>query len=262
MTVRRFVLALLSVAVASAIARADFSIPQTWTRPTATGSNATFQGWETFTSPTGPNAPQSVTGPAFGGAGNWAPINPGGTANAFDSNAPANGSFITSGGNIYNPAGLVAPRAIVPNNIDLTAGVNNSGWTTLVFQIRTQGGVLDLSSGRLNGNITPVSSAITFNQPISGGFGGIIRDYWLQFQVPGNADSYQFDISPMESSVSFDRFAVDTVWNPSASTQAEAFFEPLPGAAVPEPSTWAMIGLVGISAGVIGYRRYRLQLSL
>jgi hypothetical protein len=262
MTLRRYYVSLFVLAVGTLAVQADFFLPTTWTRPAASGTNNTFQGWEIFTSATGPNAPQTVPGPAFGGAGNWAPINPGGTANAFDSNAPGNGSFVTGGGNIYNPAGLVAPRAIVPNNIDLTAGTNNAGWTTLVFQLRTQGGVLDINSGRLNGTIVPVSVAVPFNQPISGGFGGVVREYWLQFQVPGNADTYQFDIAPLETSVSFDRLAVDTAWNPTAASQGEAFLEPTPLSAVPEPATWAMIGLVAAAAGVVAYRRHRLQVNL
>lgn len=256
MPVRRFVLTLLCLAAITAAAQADFYIPLTWTRPTATGTNATFQGWESFTSTTGPNAPQVVNGPGFGGAGSWSPINSGGVANVFDPGAPANGSFITSGGNIYNPAALVNPRAIVPN---VTAGTG-TGWTTLIFQVRTQGNALDLSSALLNGTVIPVSSAIVYTEPL-GGFGGTLRDYWIQFQVPGNAASYQFDINAVESSVSLDRFAVDTVWDPTATNQSEAFFELIPGSAVPEPSTWALIGLVGIGAGVVSYRRKRLKLS-
>ncbi len=259
MTVRRFVLTLLCLAAVTAAAQADFYIPLTWTRPTATGTNATFQGWETFSSTTGPNAPQVVPGPAFGGVGNWSPINSGGVANVFDSGAPANGSFITGGvtGNIYSMAGLVNPRAIVPN----VTGGTASGWTTLIFQVRAAGNALDMSSALLNGTVAPVSSAIVYTEPL-GGFGGFRRDYWFQFQVPGNAASYQFDINAVESSVSLDRFAIDTVWNPAATNQSEAFFELTPGSAVPEPSTWALIGLVGIGAGVVSYRRKRLKLSV
>lgn len=257
----RLLLIVLALAACSTAVQADFFAPTVWSRPTTTGSNATFQGWDIFSSTTGPNAPHLVSGPAFGGTGNWSPINPGGTANALDSNAPGNGAFVTGSGNIYSPAGLVAPRAIIPNNIDLTAGANNSGWTTLIVQLRTQGNVLDLASGRLNGNLSPVSSVVTSNQPISGGFGGFIREYWLQFQVPGNADTYQFDINPADVSVSFDRLAVDTIWNPSAGNQDDAFLEPTPGSAVPEPTTWALLGVTVVCAGVIGYRRRRQQLA-
>lgn len=253
----RIRLSLLIAATACSMAQADFFAPTVWARPTTTGTNATFQGWETFSSTTGPNAPQPVPGPAFGGAGTWSPMNPGGVANAFDSNAPGNGAFITSGGNIYSPTGLVAPRAFIPNNIDLTAGTNNNGWTTLIVQLRTQGSFLDLESGRINGTVAPVSAVITYNQAAGGGFGGTIRDYWLQFQLPGNADSYQFDILPLGTSVSFDRFAVDTIWNPTAGSQEEAFLEPPPASAVPEPAAWAMMGLTGLAAAGVGYVRNR-----
>lgn len=256
----RSLISLLAVStLLTTVARADFYLPHTWTRPTTTGTNGTFQGWEVFSSTTGPNAPQVVPGPAFGGAGSWSPINPGGTANVFDSSAPGNGSFITSGGNIYSPGGTVTPRAIVPNNIDLTGGTNNSGWTTLIFQIRTQGSFLNISTATLNDTIQPVSSAITYNQIIPGGFGGFIREYWIQFQVAGNADSYKFDIGTAETSVSLDRFAVDTIWNPAAANQQQAYLDPTPLSAVPEPSTWALCGMTALIGGGVYYRRHRRQ---
>ncbi|MFT3881131.1 MAG: hypothetical protein QM703_15895 [Gemmatales bacterium] len=257
MLLSRYVYTLALSAMAAGISFADFYAPTAWTRPTATSTVATFQGWETFSSVTGPNAPQIVPGPAFGGAGNWAPFNLGGTANAFDSSAPGNGAFVTGGGNIYSFAAPVTPRVIVPNNLDLTAGTNNSGWTTLIFQVRTQGSVLDITTGRLNGTILPVSSEIIYDQVIPGGFGGNVRDYWLQFQVAGNADSYQFDISGPDSSVSFDRMAVDTIWNSSAQNQSQAFLEATPLSAVPEPSTWALCGITLLIGSAVKYRQYR-----
>lgn len=264
-SIRTLFSVLAVTALAASVAHADFYIPLTWTRPVTTGTNGTFQGWETFSSPTGANAPQTVPGPAFGGAGSWSPINPGGTANVFDSSAPGNGSFVTSGGNIYSPGGTVTPQAVVPNNIDLTAGTNNSGWTTLIFQIRTQGNFLNIATGQLFDTsapgvvYSPVSTAVTLNQIIPGGFGGFIREYWLQFQVPGNADVYQFNISTIDTSVSLDRFAVDTIWKPTAANQDEAFLEPTPLSAVPEPSTWALCGMTALIGGGVYYRRYRRQ---
>lgn len=253
----RSLFSLIALASSSVLAHADFYAPTVWSRPTASSTVATFQGWDVFTSHVGPNAPHTVSGPAFGGVGSWVPINIGGVANAFDSNAPGNGSFVTGSGNIYSPAGTVTPRAIVPNNLDLTAGTNNSGWTTLIVQIRTQGSFLDITTGRLNGSILPVATEIIYNQIIPGGFGGFVRDYWLQFQVPGNADFYQFDISTLETSVSFDRIAVDTVWNPTALNQGDAFLEPTPLSAVPEPSTWALCGLTALIGACVSYRNYR-----
>lgn len=262
MSIRRLFVTLSILSLLQSSVRGDFYAPTVWSRPTTTGTNATFQGWEFFSTATGPNAPGTVPGPAFGGSGSWAPINPGGTANAFDSSAPGNGAFVTGGGNIYSPSGIVTPRIAIPNNIDLTAGNNSSGWTTLIVQIRTLGSVLDINTARLNGTIAPVISGITLDSPISGGFGGFIREYWMQFQVAGNADSYQFDLGGVETSVSWDRAAVDTIWNPTAANQGQAFLEPFPGAGVPEPSTWALIGIATLGAGGFVLRRHLQQRKL
>jgi hypothetical protein len=261
-------LSFLSLAlVASSIdfARADFVLIDTangygWNRPTASGTNATFQAWETFGSIGGPNAPQTVFGVGsgdpsvissglpnanlgFGGpAGNtWTTINSGGTPNAFDSSSATSNAFLTSGGNIYSPSGQVTPRLEIPNNLDGLTGTQLGGTTTIVLQVRTQGSLPSLPSFSLldpftNLSFTPTATSVLASAA-GGGFGGTVQDLLVRFDAPGNADLYRLDFSPVSSSLSFDRAAVDTFYSP---------------AAVPEPSSAL---LLAASALVLRRRR-------
>ncbi len=201
---------------------------QAWNRPATASAIATYQGWETFSSPTGPNAPQTLPGPAFGGvaSNSWAAVNAGGVADVFDSSNATSGSFITSTGNIYSPAGFVTPRVVVPNNLDGVAGHNPNGWTTLILHVRAAGGLLDFDQFTLNGSIAPVATALIATAVVPG-LGN--RQTWaVEFKVPGNADVYTFDIIPRGTSLSFDRVAVDTIWNSSATNEAAAYDITLP----------------------------------
>ena len=59
--------------------------------------------------------------------------------------------------------------------------------------------------------------------------------------------------------MSLDRIAVDTVWKPTAANQSEAFLEPTPLSAVPEPTTWALLGLTGLVGAGVQWLRIRRQ---
>jgi hypothetical protein len=195
-----------------------------WDRPTASNPNpnATFQAWENFSSANGPNAPATVPGPAFGGVAgdNWTPINPDGTANVFDSGWPATGAIVTGGGNIYAPGGAMAPRIVVPNNIDGVAGDNTSGYTTIFAQVRYLGTEIDPDSVLLNGSIPPTEFALISRT----GSGMGATDTWaFEWRVPGNADVYTIDFAATDAHMSLDRISVDTIWNPTATSDAEAF---------------------------------------
>ncbi|WP_254508784.1 cadherin domain-containing protein [Anatilimnocola floriformis] len=196
-----------------------------WDRPTAANPNpnATYQGWEVFATTGGPNAPgATLPGPAFGGStgDSWAPINPGGTANAFDTTAATDGAFVTGGGNIYSPTGVVTPRIVVPNNIDGVAGNNANGYTTILVQVKNGGTELNPDSIFLNGTVSPTEYALIART----GSGMGASDTWaFEFVVPGNADQYTIDFAARESSFSLDRVSVDTIWNPTATSAAQAF---------------------------------------
>lgn len=252
---------------ATSPAKADFVLDLNvngyiWNRPTAVGGAATFQAWETFTSVTGPNAPQTVQGVGtglgatmstgvantmlgFGGpAGSvWTTINAAGLPNAFNSDPAAiANSFLTSGGNIYSPTAIVSPRITIPNNIDGVAGNQIDGVTNFILQIRTLG-LPDLSSFRLTDpvsgtQLTPVSSAVELGTlSFNNGFGlSTYYDHLVRFQAAGNADVYQIDFTTAETSLSLDRIAVDTFFTPTS---------------VPEPTSFALLVL----ASAIAYRR-------
>lgn len=200
----------------SAPAMADFVVPDsnnyTWTRGVTT--NSAYAQWEVFTSTAGPNTPSvgSFASGAFGvGAPNW---------NTFDRNAF---SFVTGGGNIYSPAGVVAPQVDIPN-FGLGAGYA----TTILIQVRTQGTEIDLASV-LVGGIAPVQTTELFRQPL-GGPGGFIVDTLYRFEVSGNTSGYTAQFQALGSSLSLDRVAVDTF------------------TAVPAPSAVALLGLGGLVA--------------
>jgi PEP-CTERM motif len=245
--------------LSGSVCRADFVLDLNvngilWNRPTATGGPATFQAWETFSSVSGPNAPQTVQGVGtgvgsivstgvanallgFGGSAGavWSTVNSAGVPNAFNSDpaAMAN-SFLTSGGNIYSPSAIVSPRITIPNNIDNTAGNQIDGVTNFVLQVRTIG-LPDLNSFRLtdptNGSLlAPVSPIVQLGTlSFNNGFGtSTYYDHLVRFQASGNADLYQIDFTSAGTSLSLDRIAVDT------------FFSP---ASIPEPSSLFLIGI-------------------
>lgn len=226
----------IAVIVLTALSlRADFIAPTAanfgWERPTVVGGTATFQAWETFASLAGPNAPQTVFGTgtpastvtytppatnnqAFGGdAGTiWNTINPG------VPNVSITGTgtfFLTSGGNIYSPTDLVAPRIVIPNNIDGVTGSNPNGSTTLLLQLRLLGETFNPVTMRLDDTIEPTSATLLAMTSL-GGFGGTLRDYAIRFDVPGNADQYTISFTATGPSMSLDRIAVDTNWNATA----------------------------------------------
>lgn len=234
-------------------ALADFILVNTsngyaWDRPTLPGGNATFQAWETFTSTTGPNAPQTVegidlppngmsigaanTGKGFGGPTGtiWNPVNAAGLANVFESVDAAN-VFLTSGGNIYSPSLSLFPRFTIPNNIDGIPGNQLNGLTSIVLQLRTIGTIPNLNSFLLTDPISgtqigPSSPVLNIGSvTINGGPGGTLayNDYLVRFEAFGNADLYTIDFASSGSSMSLDRVAVDTYFNPSVN--------------VPEPGT-------------------------
>jgi uncharacterized repeat protein (TIGR01451 family) len=199
-----------------------------WDRPTSASAVATYQGWETFSSTTGPNAPQTLPGPDFGGktGQTWPTVNAAGTPNAFDSSAPGNGSILTSTANIYSPSTVVTPRVIVPNNLDGVPGNNPSGWTTILLQLRAAGQLLDQDSVKLDGSILPVDRTLLATLDIPGL--GARQSWAFEFQVPGNADSYTLDFAGAGTSFSFDRVAVDTIWKSDAANQTDAYSLALP----------------------------------
>lgn len=221
---------------------AAFSPPTMWAR--SVDGRSTYQEWDKFVAPAGPNPPNSPNVP-LGASVDAAPFNPNGVADVVESSGA---SFITSGGNIYSPTAVTDFDVSVPN---FGAAAT---WTTVLVQLRTQGSLLDVSAVRVTGGGGPyaaVDSALLFSQAL-GGFGGVLEDRWFEFHLPGNAGAYLVEFHAAESSMSLDKLAIDTVWT-SAATPID---EPNP---VPEPGAIALLagGTLAALAWRLGARRRR-----
>lgn len=205
-----------------------FVQPSGWARPlddaTAAVARTTFQEWNIFTTAAGPNAPDV------------AEVNPSGTADAFDSNAGSpptgSGAFVTSGGNIYSPAGVIKPRIIIPQP--------NAGpgyFTEVLLQVKVLGS--DIATGDLTVDGVPIAtlgnySYAELSRVELGGLGGFAVEHLWAFTLPGNPASFSVLIPNGATSVSLDRVAVDTF------------------AVVPEPAVAAVLAVA-----MLGLRRRR-----
>lgn len=201
-----------STSFAAAILPAGFTQPA-WGRPTsevaADAAKISYQLWDVFSSLT-VNAPD---GPSYNKAG---------VANAFDSNAPASGAFVTSSGNIYSPTGVIRPRVVVP--LQTISG----GQVELLVQIESNGSDISTSGLTVNGtsfaSLANAKYAELKRVPL-GGMGGASVDHAWTFTLPttGIAD------------MTFD-------WNATSSSLGALTVDTH---AVPEPAALSLIGLAG-----------------
>lgn len=201
---------------------AAFVTPTNWTRPadaaSATATLTTYQEWNVFTSPGGPNAPDVAN------------INPNSIAPNLANIADSSGaSFVTSGGNIYSPTAPIIIEAQVPQY-----GLTGDFATSVVFQVRTLGSELNYDGVRLNYNdgTGDQSIAALSRQELSrvalGGFGGSRVETLFVFDVPAAPSSFRFAFQAAEDSVSLDSVAIDTQT-----------------VAVPEPASVGLLAMVG-----------------
>lgn len=215
----RFVLvAGLALAGIASSASAEFITPDAgtfgWER--GTSGLSTYAEWNFFTSSTGPNAPD--VGSFLGGT-----LAVGAAAfNVFDANALESGSFVTGGGNIYSPSGILGPQ------IEFGGfGLGDGYVTTVLLQIRTLGTELDFDTLSINGTTAPTAIVELERIPL-GGFGGAQVDTLVRFDLVGNLASYVITGQALESSLSLDRVAIDTFTT------------------VPAPGAFALLGLGGL----------------
>ena len=229
--------AVAAAAVTSAGARhaaAAFVTPSDWVRPSsdagATASLTTYQEWNSFTSPAGPNDPDVAEVNPNAGTG----PNPS-KANLYDTSGA---SFVPGSGNIYSPSAATLLDADVPS-----FGLGATHTTAVLFQVRTLGSELDYDSVRLTYNDGTANRTITYDgdreelaRAALGGFGGSQVDSLFRFEVPFSPATFKIEFDAAGSSMSTDRVAVDTFT-----------------AAVPEP---ASLG-VAAAAGLLLVRRRR-----
>jgi hypothetical protein len=213
----------IAVALIASTARAGFLEPGDWS---ASDPQATAQVWDFFTSQTG-NAPDTLD------------LNANGTATAGDANFPASGSFVTGGGNIYAIFGEVFPSAEVPH-----FGTTGGDFTTVLVQLETLGSPIDPGTIALSDGtetFAPDDVVLTERTDLGDGpqFGGSIDTWWIQFNLTGSADMYDFVVEPTAASLSFDGLRIDTF-----TSTTPTFVTPPP--AVPEPASIALLAGAGL----------------
>ena len=201
-----------------------------WTRGAA---NSVYAEWDVFTQANG-----GVNNPDVGQSGVTG-------ATVVQDNA-ATFAIVTSGGNIYSFAG--------PTSFDVTVpgyGLGAGSTTRIVAQIATQGNPLQPSSLQMTysngGSITTPPTALYDRGLIVDG--AISRNEWLAvWDIAGfNPSSSVIEFASSTSSMSLDKVAVD-------SYTKVGNFAALP-AAIPEPTSLALIGLAAIGQLVCGRRR-------
>jgi hypothetical protein len=173
--------------------------PTLWTRPTTAGQASTdltsYQKWDVFTS-VAANAPDVAA------------INPNGTADAFDSNQPASGGFLTGGGNIYSFSGVIQPRSIVPS---FALGASHD--LEMLVQVASLGASIDTSGLTVNGVLASTLSDYSYTEISStelGGLGGYRVEHAWSFVLSGDPASVTLDWAWGASSASLDVLSIDT----------------------------------------------------
>lgn len=222
---RKEVILAVSSLMFAAGARADFATPTDWTRPTddanAQANLTTYQEWNVFTSPGGPNNPD---------VGEVNP-NPGvsvpnaSKANFYDTSGQ---SFVTGGGNIYSPTAVTLLHADVPS-YGLGAGFN----TFVEFQLRSLGAEADYNTVRVTysdgtDHTVFAASRTELARVALGGFGGDQVDSLFRFTLPYSPAQFKLEFDASGDSLSTDRAAIDTLTAP-----------------VPEPTSLGLLGMAG-----------------
>jgi len=163
-------------------------------------ANATYSGWDAFTSAyAGPNAPDEA-GSAQASLFNFGP-----------------GAIVTGGGNIYGSSG--------PLSIFITGGVLSAPNAPLevVLNVGTAGTFLDTSSVTFSAitstgtvGFAPTTSELRFDQPTPG-FGSVqTRTFtWDLSALPISAVGYQITFRSVEQYMSLTGVAVDLRFIPT-----------------------------------------------
>lgn len=204
-------LALLGAGIPSTFAStASFVAPSFRGQP-----NAEFAGWEVFTTPVGPNAPDIAGSNA---------------AATFAQNTV--GAFVTGSGNIY-----AGPP---PTTGSYTVSYSGSSpVSTVVFQVRTVGLQLDYGSISLDYGSGTLSATRTEleNVPAGGGPGSAsVASSWTWDLSAQNASAFTINFVAASPDVSLDSAHLDV-------------------AVVPEPTTWALFGAGAAALALARWRR-------
>ena len=187
----RLLLSLAAMLASASLAHAQFVEPDGYGWSRGDADSAWFE-WDVFTSPTGGNLPDvgQFPSPLPGG---WA------TPDVYDTSGLA---IITASGNFYSFVGPITLDVVIPNY------GYQSGSTTLLLQIRTQGNELDYGSVNIWGE-PPVEHVELLRQSL-GEFGWLV-DSLFRFELDGNENVYIASFAAADAHVAIDRIAVDTL---------------------------------------------------
>jgi hypothetical protein len=153
-------------------------------------AQTTYQEWNVFSTPEGPNVPDVANN------------NPNGTADVRD---VALVSFVTGSGNIYALGGVLEIEAQIP-----AFDLGSAKRTNVVVQILSLGAVLDVDSVTWNG-LEADSSSLLSDGPLGGQFGGRRQEWSLSWDlVPGNTSADVLYFKAASESMSLDRLSIDT----------------------------------------------------
>ncbi len=204
----RCALSSVALGLAAGVCCADFVVPSSadegWDRGVTPGS--LWAEWDSFETPFSPNRPD--VGSFVGGV-------LAADAVAFDVFDRGSSSFITSGGNIYSFSDLVLPQ------IDFGGfGLGIGQRTTILVQVRTQGNELDPATVLLDGAIAP-AEIVELDRRTLGGFGGVLVDTLIRFEVGASAAGHAVTFDASASSMSLDRVAVDAFTRPAGCNAAD-----------------------------------------
>lgn len=202
----------------------------------ANAPQSTFSVWNSFAPPNPTFDPPNIVFPGDQFAPNLVDAAGLGAANALTVNN--GGTIVTGSGNLYSFATVQ----------DFTSSINpaapnlpGDSYTRIVAQFKTFGTEFDYGSIRLDttlGSLVPLLSLETGRQP-DFGF-GIPTEEVTHLALWDVAETTPFELSltSQETSLALKEFRIDTF------TQSSPFDAP---SAVPEPGSWLMLSLLGIS---------------
>lgn len=138
---------------------------------------------------------------------------------------PVINDILSGSNNIYTGfAGVTSLTLDIP-----TSGTEGSGFTTIIVQGRALFG--GFGTAPALSDIAGVSPTFVTSNNANGA-----GQFWAKYEIPGNATSYDLDISfAAASHTSIGELQIDAGWSASGYSSDLAV--------VPEPSTWTLLGL-------------------
>lgn len=168
-------------------------------------------------------------------------INPGALAGPLLTQNNAN-DIVSSSNNVYTNPANVNLTLTIP-----TVGTIGTGFTTIIVQGNGLSGFGGITNLFAFGNIDGI--APTYVTGINAD--GQEAQFWAKWEIPGNAASYAVNVtgSPVGAGVlSISDMTVDSLWSATG-------FAPDSVAAVPEPTSFALVGAALTAATVLVRRR-------